>query len=207
MPTESAERERIIKAAYRCLAEVGGAGASVGEILRTAGLGTRAFYRHFDSKDDLLLAMFRRDSERLLTELQSAAASAATPVEALQGWVEAMLRLTSEARRRQHVRILSSEGAQRTAGYAAERARVAAGQEAALAQILHRGRQDGSFPWAEPESDARFIRAVIAQAFDEQMAPTASMSATEAAARVRDFVLRALGATTTVAAAGRQERP
>ena len=77
MPTESAERERIIKAAYRCLAETSGGGASVGDILKAAGLSTRAFYRHFGSKDDLLLAMFRRDSERLLAELQGAAARAA----------------------------------------------------------------------------------------------------------------------------------
>ncbi|WP_161232352.1 TetR/AcrR family transcriptional regulator [Streptomyces sp. SID4956] len=206
MPTESVERERIIKAAYRCLDETGGGGASVSDILRTAGLSTRAFYRHFDSKDDLLLAMFRRDSERMLTELQGAAASAATPVDALRGWIETMLRVPSDKRRRRHVQILSSEGAQRAVGYAAERSRSMVAQEAALAQILHRGLRDGSFPWAEPEADARFIRAVIGQAFEDQMAPTASASAVEAADRVLDFTLRALGAKTPVQAEGPPSR-
>jgi hypothetical protein len=41
---------------------------------------------------------------------------------------------------------------------------------------------------------------------DEQMSPTAYMSATEAVARVRDFVLRALGATAPAVAAEPQER-
>lgn len=206
MPTGTVERERIIKAAYHCLDEAGGGSASVNDILRAAGLSTRAFYRHFDSKDDLLLAMFRRDSERLLAELQGAAAEAATPVDALRGWIVTMLRVTSDKRRRRHVQILSSEGAQRAVGYGAERSRSMAAQEAALAQILHRGLRNGSFPWAEPESDARFIRAVIGQAFEEQMASSASTDAGEAADRVLEFSLRALGAKSRERAAGPTSR-
>ncbi|MGW1028555.1 TetR/AcrR family transcriptional regulator [Streptomyces sp. NPDC002577] len=199
--TESAERERIIKAAYRCLADSNGGSVSVGDILRDAALSTRAFYRHFDSKDDLLLAMFRRDSGRLLAELQGAVARAASPTDALRGWIEAVLRVTSDAQRRRRVQILSSEGVKRAVGYAGERARSVAAQEAAIAQILYQGREDGSFPWSEPDSDARAILAVINQAFDEQMSQSASVSAAEAAARVVDFALRALGAAVASPAA------
>jgi AcrR family transcriptional regulator len=50
---------RIINAAYRCLAAAAGAPVSITDILEEAGLPTRAFYRHFESKDALLLSMLR----------------------------------------------------------------------------------------------------------------------------------------------------
>ena len=59
---DTGERSRIIEAAYRCLVDSGGGGLSVTGVLNAAGLSTRAFYRHFDSKDALLLAMFRERS-------------------------------------------------------------------------------------------------------------------------------------------------
>ncbi|MFE9096764.1 TetR/AcrR family transcriptional regulator [Streptomyces sp. NPDC007264] len=194
MATGSEERERIIDAAYRCLAASNGGSVSVNDILKAAGLSTRAFYRHFDSKDGLLLAMFRRDSERVLSELQSAAARASTPPEALRVWIEVTLRLTSQAQRRKHVQVMTSEEAQRATGYAVERERFGAAQTAAIAQILHRGREDGSFPLTDPETDAWAIRAVLFQALDEQMRRSASVSAADVAAQVVEFAFRALGA-------------
>jgi AcrR family transcriptional regulator len=190
----ASERERIMQAAYRRLAVRNGRGVSVTDVLTEAGLSTRAFYRHFASKDDLLLAMFRRDSERVLAELQTMATKAAGPGEALRRWIAGYIRLTTETKRRQHVLVLSSHEAQQAAGYDAEKARFMAAQEAALAHILHRGRDDGSFPWAVPEADARAIRAVLGQAFDDQMTRPASISAAEAVAQVTDFAFRALGA-------------
>lgn len=49
--------ERIIEATYRVVAESGTVDPGMREILREAGLSTQAFYRHFASKDELLLAM------------------------------------------------------------------------------------------------------------------------------------------------------
>ncbi|MGW0808954.1 TetR/AcrR family transcriptional regulator [Nonomuraea sp. NPDC002799] len=189
----ASERERIMTAAYRCLIARNGESVPVTEILAKAGLSTRAFYRHFDSKDSLFLALFRRDSERVLAELQSASTRAASPADALREWVEGFMRLPAEPRRRRRVLALTSPEVQHAGGYASELARFMAAQEAALAQILHRGLDDGSFPWAEPEADARAIRAVLGQAFDEQMRRSATRSAADAAAHVVAFAYRALG--------------
>jgi AcrR family transcriptional regulator len=194
VPAEVSEWSRIMDAAYRCLASSNGGSVSVTDILRTAGLSTRAFYRHFESKDNLLLAMFRRDSERVLTELQSSATAAADPRDALRNWIEGFLRLTIQSRRRQRVLILSSEELMRANGYAAERARSMAAHQAGIAQILHRGLEDGSFPLAEPGPDARAIRAVLSEAFTELMSNSATMTAAEAADEVTGFAFRALGA-------------
>jgi AcrR family transcriptional regulator len=82
--SQASERTKIMEAAYRILAENEGAAISIAGVLSAAELSTRAFYRHFDSKDGLLLAMFRQDADRVLAELQTAAATAATATEALR---------------------------------------------------------------------------------------------------------------------------
>jgi AcrR family transcriptional regulator len=192
---QTTEKKSIIEAAYRCLTESAGAAVSITDILAAAGLSTRAFYRHFESKDGLLLAMFRSDSDLVIAELRTASATATSPAEALRRWIDRMLRLTAEESRRRRVLILTSEEAQRARGYAAERARFQAEQEASLAQILRDGRLDGSFPLTDPWPDARSIRAAVGQAFEEQMSSEPPVTADQAAAQVTDFVFRALGAT------------
>jgi AcrR family transcriptional regulator len=191
---EVSERSRIIDSAYRCLATSNGKGVSVTDILRGAGLSTRAFYRHFDSKDSLLLAMFRRDSDRLHAELDATAAAAASPREALRAWIDGYLQLTTQPRRRQRVLVLSSAELMRASGYADERARTMSRLQEGIARILVRGREDGSFPWANPEPDSRAIRSALTEAFAEQMTGSAPVDAAEAAAEVADFAFRALGA-------------
>ena len=194
MTAEADERIRIIDAAYRCLTARDGATVPVTDILAEAGLSTRAFYRHFASKDSLLLAMFRRDSDRVLSEMDAIVAAAASPPDALREFIAGTLWLTSDGRRRQRIMILISEEAQRARGYAAERARACATQERTIIRVLRQGLADGSFPWARPEADARSIRAAMNQAFDEQMSRSAPVTAAEAAGRIIDFALRALGA-------------
>jgi AcrR family transcriptional regulator len=196
------EKSNIMEAAYRCLMDSSGGAVSITDILTAAGLSTRAFYRHFESKDGLLLAMFRSDSDLVMAELRTASSAAASPAEALRRWIDGMLRLTDEEPRRRRVLILTSEDAQRARGYAAERARFQTAQEAALAQILLDGRADGSFPLADPWPDARSIRAAIGQAFEEQMSQESSVTAAEAADQVAGFAFRALGASPRPAGRG-----
>jgi AcrR family transcriptional regulator len=185
---------RIFDAAYRCLAEADGAPVSITEILTAAGLSTRAFYRHFESKDALFLAMFRRDGIRVMTELRSLASASGGPAEALGALIEGMLGITADDRRRKRVLALSSGEATRARGYAEERARALAEQEELVVEILRAGQADGSFPWTDPEPDARSIRAVLGQAFEDQMTGAARDSAATVAAQITGFALRALGA-------------
>lgn len=192
MPAQSTERAKIMDAAYRTLVASKGSSLSVNEVLRVAGLSTRAFYRHFDSKDELLLALFRRDAERL-TGMLRAAAEADTPPRALTAFIEAMLRVPADPRRRQRALILSAEESTRARGYGAERHRFQVELETVLIAILNRGRTDGTFPWVDPGPDARSVRAVLMQAFDEQITGTAPMPAAESARQVTDFALRAVG--------------
>jgi AcrR family transcriptional regulator len=182
-----------MEVAYQTLAANAGTSVSMTEILRAAGLSTRAFYRHFDSKDGLLLAMFRGESDVMLARLVGAADAAPTPADALRGWIEEMLRITSSPARRVRAIVLSSEEVTRARGYPAERQRMEAHQTAGLARILARGRGDGTFPDCDPEPDARAVRAIIGQAFTDQMLGTAAADGDQAARQLTDFAFRAVG--------------
>lgn len=63
--TRAAARTRIEDAAARLFAERGFAGTTIGEIAAEAGLSKPMLYRHFDSKQELHLALLERHRDEL----------------------------------------------------------------------------------------------------------------------------------------------
>lgn len=200
MAPDPSERDRIMDAALRVLSAGTGRSLSVTDVLETAGLSTRAFYRHFESKDALLLALFRRDSQRVNEQLEADVRAAPTPRDALVRWIEGTLQIAADPRRRRRVLVFSSEEVTRARGITAERHQIQEAQAAAISRIVAEGLADGSFPDAVLPADARAIRAVLGEALLEQAAQVATVPADQAAADIADFALRALGARRTPAA-------
>lgn len=197
MPPDPSERTRIMDAAYRLLVKDPHHPLSVTDVLSAAGLSTRAFYRHFESKDALLVALFRRDSERLHAQLEAAVAAAPNPRVALVRWIEGYLGVVADPRRRQRVLVFSSEAVTAARGIAAERHRVQEMHTSALARIIAAGQADRTFPWAVLPADARAIRSVLTDALLDQINGVATVPPDQAAAEVANFALRALGAAPT----------
>lgn len=189
----SAERQHIIDAAYRCLDRNSGSSASITEILDEAGLGTRAFYRNFNTKHDLLLEMFRRDHEAVSAHLREVVARAETPVDALRAWMSHMFEIISDPRRRKRMATFYSEEMRRTPGYYRELELVATAEEAALAAILHRGRAEGRFTKCAPEADARAIRAAFEAAFLDRFQQKSTGDVADDVEQLLGFVLRGVG--------------
>ena len=69
-------RERLLAAAVAVIQEGGWGSASVGAIAERAGVAAGTLYRHFASKADLFLEVFRAVSERELTAMRDAQAQA-----------------------------------------------------------------------------------------------------------------------------------
>src|ERR1700712_2212912 len=111
-----AEERTIMQAAYRLIGHSESGSTAVQDILTEAGLSTRAFYRHFASKDDLIVAMYRADSQRVAAELTQAIAAAETPVAAVEAWIDHWLSIAYDPRRAKHVRVLSSSEARSAVG-------------------------------------------------------------------------------------------
>lgn len=193
MTDRSAERTLILDTAYRLLDRSGGAGLEVTQILAETGLGTRAFYRHFKTRDELMLVMLRRDRDHVLERLRNVVVEASDPVDALRRWVDVMFSLLTEPRRKRRVLSFHSEEMQRTRGYLTELGRFSAAEQAILAQIISEGKAKGCFPAADPGPDARSVRAVIEAAMIEHTDHPTGAPTNETAMQTLGFVLRALG--------------
>ena len=193
----SLERSHIIDAAYRCLDRNSGSSASITEILEEAGLGTRAFYRNFSTKDDLLLEMFRRDREAVLAQLREVIARAETPIDALRLWMTHMFAIISDPRRRKRMATFYSDEMRRTPGYPRELELFATAEQAALAAILHRGKADGTFTECSPEADARSIRAAFEAAFLNRFNQKSTTGVADDVEQLLGFVLRGVGAASS----------
>ncbi|MGE0793978.1 MAG: TetR/AcrR family transcriptional regulator [Acidimicrobiia bacterium] len=63
----------------------------VADIVRRSGLSNQAFYRHFASKDELIVAVVEAGSGRLETYLEHQVALAPTPEAKLRAWVVGVL--------------------------------------------------------------------------------------------------------------------
>jgi AcrR family transcriptional regulator len=87
----AAEVRRLIDAAFAVMRTTGDIDPQVREIVKAAGLSNQAFYRHFPSKDALLLAVLADGQRQLVDYLRSRVASTADPELQVRRWVEGML--------------------------------------------------------------------------------------------------------------------
>jgi AcrR family transcriptional regulator len=78
-------RERILEAARDALAASGE--ASLNSIARRAGVGPGTLYRHFPSREALILAVYRRDVQQL-ADAAPGLLSDHPPIEALRLWLD-----------------------------------------------------------------------------------------------------------------------
>jgi AcrR family transcriptional regulator len=188
------DRQGIIDAAYGCLFEPHSGPIPVAAILERAGLSTRAFYRHFASKDELFLAMLQQEADALADRLDRIAGELpGDPVKQLTAWVEMMFVLASDPELRMHLTVIDSDEVRAAKGYRDMRERLHANRERSLERVLERGRDDGSFPLAQPKTDAVAISAIVSRELTIS-GPGSDEDLIRARARVLDFALRALGA-------------
>jgi AcrR family transcriptional regulator len=188
------DRGCIIEAAYGCLSEPHSGPIPIAAILHRAGVSTRAFYRHFGSKDELFLAMLRQESDSLAKRLDQIVEQApGSPIDQLKAWIAQMFGWVHDVQTRIHLTVIDSDEVRAAKGYRELRERLHADRERSLVEILRRGRDDGSFPLANPERDAEAISAVVSRVMTG-MSPDDVQQLDRALARVLDFALRALGA-------------
>jgi AcrR family transcriptional regulator len=188
------DRGCIIDAAYRCLSEPHTGPIPVAAILQRAGVSTRAFYRHFASKDELFLAMLRQESDALADRLDRIVDDVpGSPVDQLKVWIDQMFGWMHDAEMRMHLTVIDSDEVRAAKGYRETRERAHADRERSLVEILRRGRDDGSFPLADPEHDAVAISAVISREMVNQT-PGDDKRLRQSLNWVLQFALRALGA-------------
>lgn len=187
-------RRALVSAAGKVIRANGVRALSVAAVLDRAGLGTRAFYRHFASKDELVAAVFldmaRVESRRLRKRMEVTP----DPLDAVVAWIDARLDLAFNDDVRSDLRQMSQEAQSQV--FASPELVGAAYAEilAPLAEQLDRGRRSGRFVDVDPSADALAIQGVLWSSVERHWA-TGDHDRDTVRAHVLRFCLRGLGAT------------
>jgi AcrR family transcriptional regulator len=83
-------RAHILAVAQEAFAADGG--VSLNEIAKRAGIGAGTLYRHFPTREDLVLAVYRDEVLRLSDSVTEVLAAHADPVDAFRTWYETLAR-------------------------------------------------------------------------------------------------------------------
>jgi AcrR family transcriptional regulator len=188
---DPAVRREILAAASTSLREQGIRGLSIAAVLEEAGLSTRAFYRHFESKDDLVAAIFMAAARVEKRRLRRRMASATTQVEAVAAWIDGRLDLAFDEDIGSDLRRLSMEAQSQTFASPGLIQPAYAEMLAPLIEALQRGLRNGEFRAVEPVTGAEFIHGVVWVAIDRQWT-TGACDRDQLRQRILHFVLRGL---------------
>jgi AcrR family transcriptional regulator len=161
-------RHALLDTASKILREEGVRSLSVAQVLNRAQLSTRAFYRHFDSKDALASAVFLEMAQAETRRLRRKMTAAAGPSEAVVAWIDGRLDLAFNDQIRSDLRQMSLEA--QTQMFASPELVSDAYREILkpLVDQLERGRRAGVFPGIDPAADALSIHGVIWASVERQ---------------------------------------
>lgn len=189
-PEAQAERARLMDAALKVMRVNGFQAASVQDILEEAGLSTRAFYRQFRSKDDLLLAMFRTASARDVDAVARRVRESPRPLDGVLAWIDEMLAIAFDRRRLSRM-VMFNNVARQMPGFDDEVAYMRGALSSPLVEALSAGAADRTFPSTEPEEDALTIFDLLWSV----AGPTRQLGRDSARSQLLRFCLPALGAS------------
>ncbi len=186
-------RVAIVSVASEIVRAEGVGALSIAQVLARAQLSTRAFYRHFDSKDQLLSALFMETARTEMRRLAPTLAAAPDPVRRVAAWIDGRLDLAFDDRIRSELRRLSLE-AQSQMSVAPEVVGPAYDELLRpLIEQLQAGSDLGLFTEIDPRAEALSIQGVVWAAIERHWAdPSADVRDLRDA--VQRFCLRGLGA-------------
>jgi AcrR family transcriptional regulator len=177
---DDTERRLLIDAAIRVMARNGYSEMSVSDVLAEAGLSTRAFYRHFESKEALLETFLLHEGESVSRSLARVVAAAPGPVAGVEAWLDRFLDVFYEPRRARRTRLLT-EAAARASGPSwqmmNELRRIAC---RSLIVALQEGHKAGVLFSPRPEADAYSIHSLVMASQEASDGPRQDRAATKA---------------------------
>jgi AcrR family transcriptional regulator len=132
METYAEEARRLIDAAFVVMARTGSLEPRVSDIVAEAGLSNQAFYRHFPSKDALLLAALADGQQRLVGYLVHRLARVEDPAEQIREWIAGVLEQARDLDAAAATRPFAVNGARLSERFPAE---MSASRETLLATL------------------------------------------------------------------------
>lgn len=186
------EIELLLAAAFQVIERSGNLDPPIREILREAGLSTPAFYRHFRSKDELMVLVHDRGVRILVNYLHRRMARVAGPFEKVAAYIDGVLRQATP-RAAGGARPFGLASRQLMAAFPEARHEHDKLLVAPLAEVIADGQQAGVFRSSDPWADASIIRDYAVAALHRHLVDETPPN-TEETARLIDFARRALAA-------------
>jgi AcrR family transcriptional regulator len=186
------ELQLILDGAFDVMRTKGYTDLTVNDILGAAQVSTRSFYRHFASKDELLVAMFRRDAEEFAAKVRRRVAAVGSPGDALEVWIDEILGFGLDRPRATRAAVFGAPAAMRSLP-PAELRRALDQLIESLIEVLSHGAGDGTFTISEASNDAVFISALAWETSNRMRDATTRQARSELRRSMLVFTRRALG--------------
>jgi AcrR family transcriptional regulator len=161
-------RNALLDAASKIVREEGVRSLNVAQVLNRAQLSTRAFYRHFDSKDALVSAVFFEMARAEKRRLKRKMAVAAGPTEAVVAWIDGRLDLAFNDQIRSDLRQMSLEAQTQMFGSPELVSDAYWEILKPLVEQLESGRRAGIYLGIDPTADALSIHGAIWASVQQQ---------------------------------------
>jgi AcrR family transcriptional regulator len=187
------ERSRLLTAAMEVLQRSGWWGFKVESVLRQAGLSTRSFYRHFDKKSDLLLALLEFELGGAAVHLRRVTAAADTPSDKVRAYLKATIDMAYHEDLVKPSSLFASHWRELLPEYPGALERCNERMIAPLADAIQAGKERGDFQSDDPIADAKAIFFLVASMTADQAAMGGATPREEIEHIVMPFISRAIG--------------
>jgi AcrR family transcriptional regulator len=189
--TGADEVKRLLLAGLQEIREKGSVEPRVADIVRRAGLSNKAFYRHFRSKDELLLAILEEGMRERVRTFGARLSEASSAADRVRVWIQLVLE-----------QALNPDFAEVTRPLLVYQARLAEelGDQlwghrdhlrAPLERALEEGRRSGEFRDLDPRRDAEVLF-YLAMGWMHGMVLARVVPSQEEADNLVEFALRAI---------------
>ena len=172
---EGGTRARLVRAAAEVIQKGGWGSASVGAIARRAGVAAGTLYRHFPSKAELFLEVFRAVSERELGAMTTAQAAVTGVAERFEAVVGTYARRALRNRRLAWALVYEPLDASVDVERLAYRRNYCRG----MAALIREGIDAGTIPPQDAELAAAAVVGVIAETLVGPLSPVATDTGSE----------------------------
>jgi len=187
------ERERLLTAAMQVLERSGWWGFKVESVLRQANLSTRSFYRHFEKKTDLLLALLEVELTRAAVALRKRTAASDRPPNKVRAYIAGTIDMAYREDLVKPSSLFASHWRELLPEYPEAINRCTEDLIAPLAEAIEAGVASGDFTSADSLADARAIFYLVAGVTADQATLGGATPRAEIEHMVLPFIGRAIG--------------
>jgi len=187
------ERAQLVSAAKQVLERSGWWGFKVESVLRQAQLSTRSFYRHFEKKSDLLLALLEFELGGAAVHLRRVTATGDTPSNRVRAFIAAVVDMGYREELSKPSSLFASHWRELLPEYPEAIDRCTRAMFEPLVEAIRDGAASGEFTSVDPDADARAVFHLVSTLTADQATLGGSTPREDLEHIVLPFIARALG--------------